>query len=226
MFPGTVSVGGVVSTTGTGKVASTMWPALSVAWQTTLVTVPRLKREPEGGAHSTGTAPSVTSVAVTVKVTAAPIESVASAMTCDGASITGASSVTVTVNVPNASALGSASVAVQVTSVVPAGNVDPEGWSQRDHHRERVARGHRQRRADRVRDDRAGRRGRRHGDVRRHMDDARDVASPGMDRVRETALAPGTTGGVGDLGHGDRAPARANGTPKKLQAPGLLARVV
>jgi len=76
---GSCKVGGVVSATVTVKLPVDVLPALSVAEQVTTVR-PTGKVEPDGGEQVTGTVPSTTSVAVAVKVTAAPEGPVADAV--------------------------------------------------------------------------------------------------------------------------------------------------
>src|SRR5919199_2202158 len=129
---GIVSVGGVVSTTRTGKVAEAVLPLASVAVQVTVV-VPSAKVEPEGGVHATAIGPgSIASLAVGgVKKTCEPEELVASTGAGLGtpASVGGAESTTLTANVA-VPVLPWASVAVQVTVVEPSGYVAPEAWSQ------------------------------------------------------------------------------------------------
>jgi hypothetical protein len=103
------------------------FPAASVAVQVTSV-VPSGNVEPEAGVHDTSTEPSTKSVAVAAAyVTSAPCGLVASAAGGADGSVNsgGVVSCTMTLNEPVAS-FPAASVAVQVTSVVPSGNVEPE----------------------------------------------------------------------------------------------------
>jgi hypothetical protein len=100
-------------------------PTLSVAEQLTVV-VPTGKVEPEAGVQVGVSAPSTGSVAVTVKLTTAPPAFVAATVMFAGVvSVGGVDSLTVTVNefFPT---LPVVSVAVQLTVVVPIGNVDPD----------------------------------------------------------------------------------------------------
>src|SRR3954469_10281484 len=99
-------------------------PAASVAEHVTVV-VPTGNVLPEAGSQVTGTEPSTASLAVAVKLTAAPVADVASAVMSAGSVRSGAVvSATVTTNdfVPG---LPAASVAVQSTVVSPIGNVLP-----------------------------------------------------------------------------------------------------
>ena len=106
-------------------------PEASEAVQVTVV-VPMGKVEPDGGVHVTtgfGRAGSL-SVAEAVKFTTAPDGPVGSTVMGAGSVSTGAtSSLTVTVKVP-VEVLPPKSVDVQVTVVVPIGNVDPDGGVQ------------------------------------------------------------------------------------------------
>jgi hypothetical protein len=91
--------------------------------------VPTAKAEPEAGVQVTGTLPSTRSLAVAVKDTVAgprsPIVTVMSAGRLRAGAVV---STTVTVAVP-VPMLPGGSVAVQVTVVVPIGNVEPEATS-------------------------------------------------------------------------------------------------
>jgi len=102
--------------------------ALSVAEQLTDV-VPTGKVLPEGGTQVTGSEPSITSVAVAVKVTTAPDGPVAVVVMSAGSVRMGAPlSCTVTLKLPLAGF--EPSVAEQLTDVVPSGKVLPEGGTQ------------------------------------------------------------------------------------------------
>jgi hypothetical protein len=124
MFDGTLTTGGVVSTTETLNVRVVALPALSVTLHVTLA-VPRPKVVPERGVHVGVSGPSTASVADAVKVTAAPEAPVASALNDDGTVNTGpVVSRTKTLNEPVAG-LPALSVARHDTVVVPSGNVVP-----------------------------------------------------------------------------------------------------
>lgn len=91
--------------------------------------VPTGNCDPEAGEHSTGTLPSTRSMAVGSNVTTAPEALVAETTTSSSPSSSGpAVSVTVTVNVPS-TLWPKLSVAVQTTSVLPIGNVEPDAGS-------------------------------------------------------------------------------------------------
>ena len=113
------------------KVLVTTLPEGSEAVQVTVV-VPMGNVEPDGGVQVTtgfGRAGSL-SVAEAVKFTTAPDGPVGSTLIGAGSVSTGAtSSLTVTVNVP-VDLLPLKSVDVQVTVVVPIGNVEPDGGVQ------------------------------------------------------------------------------------------------
>jgi hypothetical protein len=129
MLAGTFTVGGVVSTTDTLKLALPVFPAASVAEQLT-VTVPRAKVEPEEGEQLGVIAPSTRSLAEAVKETAAPEGPVASTTLFAGTVTTGAVvSRTVTLKPPEA-VLPAESAAEQLTVVVPSGKVEPEAGEQ------------------------------------------------------------------------------------------------
>jgi hypothetical protein len=123
-FAGTVRTGGAVSLTVTVNEAEPVLPCVSVAVQVTVV-VPRGNVESLGGAQLTGRAPSMLSVADAEYVNTAPVGPVASTVAFAGTVRTGgAVSLTVTVNEAEP-VLPRVSVAVQVTVVVPSGNVEP-----------------------------------------------------------------------------------------------------
>src|SRR3989441_6684477 len=101
-----------------------MLPCASLALHVTVVG-PDGTIDPLAGVHVVATAPSSASVADAVKVKAAPVALVASAVAFAGTVTTGpVVSVTVTVN-DAALWLPCASVALQVTVVAPTGNVAP-----------------------------------------------------------------------------------------------------
>src|SRR6266852_2614584 len=83
MLAGRVSAGGVVSWTVTVKVPFAVLPWVSVAVQFTVV-LPSAKVLPEAGEQLGVTEPSTVSLAVAVKVTAAPLGPVASAVRLAG----------------------------------------------------------------------------------------------------------------------------------------------
>ena len=99
-------------------------PAVSDAMQVTVVT-PIGNPEPEPGVHTTGRAPSTASTAEAVNVTTVlgPLEGCTMGAGSVRTGLTVSRTVTVNVRVP---VLPAASVAVQVTVVVPSGNVAPE----------------------------------------------------------------------------------------------------
>src|SRR5258705_3556843 len=111
------------------KEQEAVFPLESVA---TLVTrfVPRLNRDPEAGVLTT-VAPPQLSVAVTEKFTTASVRPTSAAwMIFAGHVIRGSSvSVTITLNV-FVTEFPLASIARQVTTLVPLLNVDPEGGTQ------------------------------------------------------------------------------------------------
>src|SRR5215208_1885234 len=122
----------MVSCTMTLNEPSALFPAASVAVQLTVV-VPNGNVEPEAGVHSGVTEPSTKSVAVAAAaayVTVAPCGLVASAAGGADGSVNfgGVVSCTMTLNEPSA-LFPDASVAVQLTVVVPNGNVEPEAGS-------------------------------------------------------------------------------------------------
>jgi hypothetical protein len=125
MSAGQVAVGSSVSLTVTVKEQAPVLPLASVAEQITGV-VPVAKTVPEAGLQVTALTPAQLSVALAVKLTTAEHwpRSVLTAMLA-GQVRTGASvSLTVTVK-EQALVLPLASVAVQVTDVVPLGKVEP-----------------------------------------------------------------------------------------------------
>jgi hypothetical protein len=129
MFAGSVRTGAVVSATLTVKLPEAVLLAASVAEQFTVV-VPRANVAPEAGRQTTGTVPPIASSADAEKVTTAPLAPVAATVKFDGKVRAGAvESATVTVKLPDPT-LPWASVAVQVTVVVPIGNADPDAGAQ------------------------------------------------------------------------------------------------
>src|SRR5437762_3268383 len=119
-----VITGPIVSATVTVNDAAPILPRASVAVQWTGV-APSPKVVPLAGVHVTGTTPSTVSVAVAVKLNAAPDAFVASIVAFAGAITTGGTvSVTVTRNEADP-LLPRVSIAVQVTVVGPSGKVDP-----------------------------------------------------------------------------------------------------
>jgi hypothetical protein len=119
-----------VSTTATRNEAEAELPRLSAAVQVTVV-VPTGNNAPESGVHVTGSGPSTTSEAVGagVNVTRDPAGPNASSVCVGGTTIVGPASVTTTLNAADP-LFPAASAAVQVTVVVPTGNVDPEAGAQ------------------------------------------------------------------------------------------------
>lgn len=124
--PGRFKVGAVVSVTVTVNGGAVLvFPCASVALHVTLV-VPSGNVLPLAGEQLTGSLPSTTSVADAVKLTVAPPVVFPSTDMLDGTvSVGGVESGTVTENVAVACELSTGSVAVQVTVVVPTGNVEP-----------------------------------------------------------------------------------------------------
>jgi len=120
-------VGGVLSTTVTVKDAVPVLPWLSVEVQVTVV-VPNENVAPELGLQVGVSDPSKLSVALAEKVTAAPLGLVASTVMLPGTiTIGGVASTSTTVTLKDAVAVfPCASVALQVTVVVPTGKVLPE----------------------------------------------------------------------------------------------------
>lgn len=127
MLAGRLRAGGVVSLTVTVKLPVALPPVLFVAVQLTVV-APSGNVEPEAGVQLAEIVPCTGSVAVTVKVTTAPEELVASALMFPGRLRVGRPD-TVTVKLPVA-LFPALSVAVQVTVVVPSGKVEPEAGVQ------------------------------------------------------------------------------------------------
>jgi hypothetical protein len=126
---GRVRTGAVVSPTVTVNVPEAVFAAASVALHETVV-VPIGKVDPDSGVQTTATCPSIASRAEAVKVALAPAALVASTATFAGRISTGAvPSATVTVKVPEV-AFPAASVAVQLTVVVPIGKVEPDAGVQ------------------------------------------------------------------------------------------------
>jgi hypothetical protein len=91
MSDGSVSVGGVLSTTFTLNDADPVLPALSVAEQVTLVE-PIAKMEPDEGLQLGVNEPSTASEAEAVNVTTAPLGPVASTVMSGGTVTTGGGS--------------------------------------------------------------------------------------------------------------------------------------
>ena len=121
---GTVMTGAVVSLTVTMNEADPLLPRASLAVQFTVVG-PSGKIVPLAGLHVGGTMPSMVSVADVVKVNAPPVAPVASIVALAGTVTTGGVvSATVTVN-DAVLMFPRASLAVQLTVVVPSGNVAP-----------------------------------------------------------------------------------------------------
>jgi len=125
MLAGTVTSGAVVSRTVTVNVAVATFPWASVAVQSTRV-VPSENMNPDDGLQVAVTGPSTMSVAPTENGTVAPPEPVASAMMSAGTSSDGGVvSTTRIVNVAEP-VFPCASVAVQLTTVLPIVNRDPD----------------------------------------------------------------------------------------------------
>jgi hypothetical protein len=130
--PGTETVGAVLSRTVTSNVPGTeVFPAASVAQQETWV-VPSGKTEPEAGLQTELGDGSIVSCGVTEKVTVAPLVDVASTGKDAGTVMVGGVwSWTFTSKLAGEDVLlvGVAwSLAVQVTVVVPTGNIVPAGF--------------------------------------------------------------------------------------------------
>src|SRR5436309_665885 len=123
MSAGTVSDGGVVSTTVTLKLSTVALPAPSVAVTVTVV-VPSTNVVPGACEYAIDTAETA-SVADATKVTRAPAALVASAVTSTGTVSDGAVVSTTTTRKLPCVALPAPSVAVTVTAVVPRTNVVP-----------------------------------------------------------------------------------------------------
>jgi len=127
---GTVRTGGVVSSTVIWNNPVTVFAWESDAEHTTLVVTKTGKINPETGEHVTATGPSTRSVAEAEYVTTAPLGPEAEAVISAG-SVRVGGVVSRTVIVENAEPkLLAASVAVQVTAVVPNGKVEPEDGEQ------------------------------------------------------------------------------------------------
>src|SRR5882724_9373403 len=128
-FPGSVRTGGFVSWTVTVKEPLARLRDRSSAEQSTVV-MPRENVDPDAGTHATGSGPSTRSVAVAVKLAAAPKGPVASSVRLAGSDRTGGLvSRTATSNEPLAT-LPDRSLAEQLTVVELIGlmgNVDPDG---------------------------------------------------------------------------------------------------
>ena len=125
ILAGRFNVGGVVSRTVTLKPPTDMFARESNDQHVTLV-VPIGKVEPEPGKHVTVRGPSTRSVAVAVKVTARPLEPVASAVIFAGSESTGpAVSRTLTVK-ESLMTTPHESVTEQVTVVVVMGKTLPD----------------------------------------------------------------------------------------------------
>src|SRR4051794_18119507 len=88
MFVGTVTTGGVVSTTVTLNAPNDRLPAASIAEQLT-VCVPSANVEPDAGTQLTGIGPSTLSTAVAMKDASAPVGPVASRVRLAGRLRTG-----------------------------------------------------------------------------------------------------------------------------------------
>ena len=131
MFAGTVSTGGVTSLTMTLNVFTAVLPVKSFAVHDTVV-VPTGKVEPEAGAQVTNGEPSTASVAVAKKGTTAELAAAArlTVIVAGTVSAGGVVSRTVTVKVTGFATLPCASVMLQVTGVLPSGNVPPEAGRQ------------------------------------------------------------------------------------------------
>jgi hypothetical protein len=125
MPAGSLITGATVSRTVTPKLPLARFPDPSVAVQVTVV-VPSGNRLPESGEHLGEMLPLTVSVAEAENDTVAPEGSVASSVLAPGTAITGrVVSLTVIVK-PLLARLPDGSRAVQVTVVVPRGNVLPE----------------------------------------------------------------------------------------------------
>lgn len=121
--------GGVVSFTVTTNDPAAVLPAASVALHCT-VTLPTANCDPDAGVHSTGTVPSTLSVAVTPGQETVVVSPVASSWMSTKPLITGrVSSATVSGKLWDAM-LPALSLAVQVTVVVPSGNILPDAGKQ------------------------------------------------------------------------------------------------
>ena len=126
--PGSVNIGGVVSTTVTFSVAVPTWPRESVALQVTIV-VPEGNGEPVAGVQVAVSRWSTVSTATAEKVTGVPAGAVASTLTLPLVVTAGGKSTTETVE-RTGRAVSWASVAVQFTVVVPTGKTLPDAGVQ------------------------------------------------------------------------------------------------
>lgn len=130
MFAGTWIVGAGSTTGSVTVIVSVAVPVRlpeSVAVQVTVV-APIVNRVPEAGAQTTGSLPSVASLADAVNVTVAPVSSVAATVWSPDVVITGGdASTSVTLNVPLPVAPKVESVPVHVTVVGPGAKVEPDG---------------------------------------------------------------------------------------------------
>jgi len=128
MFTGIVSAGGVLSVTVTSKRAVALRPCASVAVQLTGV-VPSGKPKPDAGVQTGAIGPVTRSVALAVKLTGVIAPVASTVMFAGIVSAGGVLSVTVTSK--RAVALRPcASVAVQLTGVVPSGKPKPDAGVQ------------------------------------------------------------------------------------------------
>src|SRR5207244_3919090 len=128
-WAGRVNAGAVVSRTVTSNELRPRFPRVSVEEHCTVV-VPSANVEPEACVQVTVRVPSTTSVAVAVKVTAAPLALVASATMSSGTVTAGPNvSTTVTLKPPLVVSL-SVLVAEQLTRVVPNANRAPDPGEQ------------------------------------------------------------------------------------------------
>ena len=126
LSPGTpLRTGSVVSRTTTLNEPADVLPAASLASHVTVV-VPSGKVEPEAGAHVTTGPGSTESVTPTLYETTAPDGPAASATIVPGSVMLGSVLSPTTTSNESLAALPVASVALQVTVVVPSGNVEPE----------------------------------------------------------------------------------------------------
>jgi hypothetical protein len=129
IFPGTVTVGGCASLIVIRKLALPGFPAVSVAEQVTVV-APIGNVDPDDGAQVTGRDPSIASDADAENETAAPAGLVDGAVMSAGTVTVGpcvSATVTPKLAVP---VFPAPSVAVQVTVVVPIGNIAPDAGLQ------------------------------------------------------------------------------------------------
>ena len=130
LSPAIVTSGGVVSTTVTVNCAVWTFPAASDAVQVTTVS-PSGKVDSAGGTQTSDCTKPELSVAVTSKSTTASPVADADTVIGDGAGVNtgGVTSIT-SISNDALVVLPAASVAVQVTTVIPIGNAEPEGGSQ------------------------------------------------------------------------------------------------